>query len=332
MPLLETFNDVAATGGDPAGLSFADEESARSGTLGQFATFGSEDSSNSAVHVQDCDATPLFRSGDLLNDTGLGELTADQDGGGAAHNNEVRPLPANPLADDPTDATVPGQYNATNEELVLASSGAGSNCDTSDDRGSDFYGQVESDNPQINPKDKRGANWNFYFATSNRGGAPMSLVKPGNAGMNENDAGVGWGGSRWIADSLWGSKPGIGLVKADLGSGAVDVADAYWLSFFATVGTNVTGAGLALPGGSQKYGSFHCGAFTSGIHNGWNCDATTWYINPDESLQTGFAELSRDELAFLGQTYVLRDVDCYDGSNGVGVPLQPAALGEGACP
>ena len=52
------------------------------------------------------------------------------------------------------------------------------------------------------------------------------------------------------------------------------------ITYYAYVSPNaITAYGLTLPNGASTgvYGSAACGAFTSGVHNGWQCDANQWY-------------------------------------------------------
>jgi hypothetical protein len=122
--------------------------------------------------------------------------------------------------------------------------------------------------------------------------------------------------------------------RGTLTDGSVDAGDTevdgamYW-SFYAFVGSATLGKGFVTPGGSGKYGSAQCGAFTSGEHHGWNCDASEWYLLADG---TNSQDTSPRPLALPGQTYNLRDVDCFDGSVGeTGVGISPAFYGGNPC-
>ena len=321
-------NDAFATIGDPLGYRFADEDDARTGALGQHDIGGDESDEHALVRTADCDAAPLvdFHSGDAANETPLGPSVP------AAAQNEsfTRPSPSVSTG-DPSDFTLAGQLNRTTEEWR-------SDCDTSNDFGHDLYTGTcwivvpcvgETDFNGVNPKNKLEADWNFGFTTVSRGTAPWNTVQPlgyhGPAGVAA-DVGIGVG-SRWISDSTWASKTGPRSVRVDLENGGAAIAPAYWLTFYANVGTNTTSR-FALPPGGGVYGSWHCGDETSGIHNGWNCDSSIWYRNPDGT----FPSDPNGILAKVGWSYRLRDVDCFDGRIGdAGVAVEPAYYGAEPC-
>lgn len=341
--VIGTMNVVADNTGDPLGIRYNDpDNAAQAGHPLHMETAGTEDESHSPVRVWDCSRPYVIRSGDELNESGLGPVTADETGGGPSHNVALfNPAPGLGNTNDPT---VPALLNHTNEGLEGENLGdENSGCDSSDDRGADFYGARcavlcvgEADFNGVDPNNKHEADWNFGFVTSNRGGAPVSLLGPvggpGNSGWNEGDLGTGWGGSRWVSDSRWLSKPGPGVLRTDLddpSDPSVSVAPAYWLTFYAHLGGATLARGFAIPGQTGYYGSWHCGTLTSGTPNGWNCDPDTWYVNPDGTLIPD----DDNELARLGETYQLRDVDCYDGSLGdTGLGVEPAFYGPSPCP
>ena len=336
--VLGAFNTAVGAVGDPAGLAFTDASDARSGPLGQVGTFGSEDTQYSPANAWDCSGGSesfLFRSGDVINDTPLAGVEEGQeedvrDTIWSIHNVGVYPVSTNPVGNT-QNPTVPALVNSTSE-------GASGDCDTSNDRGDDFYGARcvlycvgEADFNGVDANNKREADWNFGPTGASRGGAPVSVAPggAGNGGMDESNYGLSLGGpagARWTSDSVWLSKPGPSLVKADLGGG-VDLADAYYLSFYAYIPPVLTDLGLQLPGGTGKYGSAQCGLSTSGINRGWNCDANEWYVNPDGTR----IDDEDGTLARVGKTYNLRDVDCYDGSNDLGLGLGAAFYGADPC-
>ena len=321
--LLGPANDAFAAIGDPLGLSFADEDDARTGTLGQVDIGGPEDDSHSPATVWDCSGDPAFRVGTVINGTGV----PYNNNLAIVHNVDVFPVsPAPGNLDHPTLA---GLVNHTVEGTQ--------DCDTSNDFGHDLYEPVsgiafETDFNGVDPKNKREADWNFNVSGSGRGiqsallSGPTPLAGTGGA---PGDLGFGNNGMRWVSDSTFASKTGPRSVRVDLESGGVAIAPAYWLTFYANVGTATTGRGLAVPaGGAGVYGSWHCGDNDSGIHHGWNCDETTWYRNPDGS----YPDDPTGNLAKVGWAYKLRDVDCYDGRIGdTGVSVQPAFYGTEPC-
>ena len=352
--VLETFNGAVDPLGDPLGLRFEDADDARTGSLGQIQTFGTEDESRSPVRVWDCSADPAFRSGDTLNETqpGTWEELRPFAGNGTTnnvHNIEVYALASDPVGDT-QDPTIPALVNHTFE-------GADGDCDFENDAGHDFYGNWatfyvgEEDFLGVNPKNKTQSNWNFGpvggentqnrgrpFACVNRNEglgiertcSPTLVGPEGSAGRNDGDYGIndpGAGGGRWASSSIWASKPGPQMVRANAESGMPEPAGAYWLTFYAYIGPNATAQGLETPGTGGTYGSFHCGLNTGGIHNGWNCDRDAWYINPDGSaMPEGGVTLSRP-----GMPWTLRDVDCYDGGNNQGIPTGLPAYGSDPC-
>ena len=347
--VLETMNDGFDLVGDPLGLRFGDEDDARSGTIGQFETFGSEDSSRSAVNVWDCSAD-AFRSGDVINDTAPGIYDGlpeeAQEFRDVGHDILIYSPSTQPIGNT-EDPTIPGTVNHSVEGLPVSLEGVGdgtsdSDCDTSDDRGEDFYGNRytfyvgEEDFSGVDPKNKRQANWNLAPVGVNRRPGDIcvedvetcapntgTLVDSGPAG-HAGDGGVNpviVAGPRWESSSIQVSKPGPSLVRG------ADIAPAYWLTFYAKVGNNLTDV-LTLPPSGGVYGAPHCGLNTSGIFNGWNCDPNAWYINPDGSPMPDAQSL----LARVGDRYDLRDVDCYDGSTNLGVAVGAPFYGSAPCP
>lgn len=307
--VIDSTNDAFDLVGDPLGLKFADESDARTGPIGQVSPFGTDDSEHSAVYVADCSRDPVLLF-PLLPGTDL----------------IILPLPPNIIGNtnEPTAA-------ATWDQAQALVSG---DCTPEDGGGVAFYGGVlpESDFITVDPENKRAANWNFNFVTQNRGEFPMSLVPggAGSAGGPGPDAGLHVGGSRWVSDSTYMTKPGWGIVRANLepSDPGFDIADAYWLTFYAYVSGNTLARGVSLPGGTGYYGSWHCGTNDLGIHNGWNCDADAWYVNPDGSTIPNTEDKARPN-----QPYQLRDVDCYDGGIGdTGIGIQPSYYGPNPCP
>ena len=108
--------------------------------------------------------------------------------------------------------------------------------------------------------------------------------------------------------------------------------DVFNLTFYGYVSTNaITAYGLTLPNGASTgvYGSPTCGGFSSGIHNGWQCDANLWYrddagndIEPESGYlgpAPGAACGSSPRPIYcvgarVGYAFNLRDIDCYDQS------------------
>ncbi|HET6403327.1 MAG TPA: hypothetical protein VFH78_01665 [Candidatus Thermoplasmatota archaeon] len=295
--ILGIWNDAVDLVGDPLGLRFADPDEGRSGPLGQRWLFGPESTDHAAVRTVDC-SDPVTRVGPLWVRT---------------------PKPTlGPAATNPTSLTFVGQLNQTSEEWL-------DDCDTSNDYGHDFYNSFELDFNSVNPKNKTQANWNFELDVAARGGTPFLVVGAGTAGIPQ-DGGLGIGGTRWVSDSTY-TKTGPRTVRVDLDNGGAQADRAYWLTFYARVGSATLGRGFDFAATPATYGSWHCGSSTSGIHNGWNCDPAVWYINPDGSFHP-----QKSRLAHPGWTYHARDVDCYDGGIGaLGVGAGAAYYGNEPC-
>ena len=298
--LLGPWNGAMALIDDPLRLSFPNEDDARSNALGRTWLFGPESTDYAAVRTVDCSEAPILQRGSLAVRT---------------------PKPAlGPSATNPTQFSFAGQYNQTNEEWT-------DDCDTSNDQGHDFYEAFETDINGVNPANKTQPNFVLLPEVVPRGAMPFLVVGAGSAGIPQ-EGGVSVGGTRWVADFGYLNKPGPGLARADLDGGAAEPAPAYWLTYYARVGDTTRARGVDIPGDGGTYGSWHCGSHTSGIRNGWNCDASVWWINPDGSFHPLKAIRPH-----VGWRFDLRDVDCHDGSVGeLGIGVQPAYYGEGACP
>ena len=292
--ILTSFNTAVDLIGDPLGLRFADESDGDSGTLGRIGTFGDDSQEYSPAYVWDCSQpmTPV----------------------GPARIGRLDPRLGNP---NPTQWSVAGFFNHTRDGLYP------DNCDWTDDRSGGFY--PEDDFLGVDPKNKTQADWNFRFAAGGRGGPGASLISGGGAGA-ANDLGLTWGAhTGWSGDSVF-IKQGPRLLRVDLGNPGP--APAYWLTFYANVGSDTLARGFERTTGEGKYGSWHCGSHTTGIHNGWNCDVNTWYRNLDGSPMPPEGQY---KLATPGDPYMFRDVDCYDGSNALGIATSLPAYGSDAC-
>ncbi|HET6403243.1 MAG TPA: hypothetical protein VFH78_01245 [Candidatus Thermoplasmatota archaeon] len=316
---------------------FQDDDDAR-GSWADRPTFGSDDSAHTMARVFDCSADPTFRAGDWLNQTPLGPVAPN-----LAHNTAV---PALGLAANP-GGTIPATVNATNEDTL-------DDCDTSNDPGQDFYaGTCQVTTPCIGEDEFQGvsrtrkteSDWNLQFTDYARGRVAGSGVSPPTGPVPGGSGGVDpylgvhpvrHAGSsvRYNMTSMWesnsiGSKTGPGIVRYNLAEGTTGLASARLYTFYAYVGEATTTRGFELPSKTvSKYGSAQCGSHTSGVRNGWECDASKWYvnINTNTPMSLSFPH------ARPGQDYQLRDVDCYDGNNDLGVPLGTPAYGDRPCP
>ena len=334
--------------GDPAGLSVENDDDGRGHPVWDRPTLGSEDAEYSAVRAWDCSGETI-RVGDYANSTAPGHDESVPDDTPvlnargavwAVHDIYQYPVNTNPVGNT-EDPTVPATVNETYE-------GGFEDCDYSNDRGADVYGLAEGDFVGVPATGKNAADWNFEYGSSGRGryvnfgedlngdGTNETIdnpLRPGLAGANQY-GGVGASptfSAEWFGGSnlVKSGGPNTVATRANLRDGTVNPGpdDAYWLTFYAFVGSASTDAGYRLPGGTGKYGAAQCGLNTSGIRNGWECDATQWNLNAD-----GSPIASDVKLAAPGQTYNLRDVDCQDGGNDLGVGLGVPYYGEGRCP
>ncbi|HUR68471.1 MAG TPA: hypothetical protein VM370_04435 [Candidatus Thermoplasmatota archaeon] len=116
----------------------------------------------------------------------------------------------------------------------------------------------------------------------------------------------GAGTALWQSNTIWTTQPQSINRNTLQPSGA-----AYW-SFYAKVGAGTTSTlGYHTPGSSKVYGSEACGSFTSGVHNGWDCDATHWYT---DSTGTPIVDGNEVWQARAGFVYQFLDIDCFDGT------------------
>jgi hypothetical protein len=298
-------------------------------------TLGSAESDRHAVSVHDC-GTPLVRGGDIVNDSGIEVLLRDvgvigqnEDLGGDVHNAAVHSPNPTTNGGDPSQWTVPGQYNETTEE--------NDDCDPENDDSEDFYGFLGegdftgSDGAGLG---KRQAEWNLGFNDANRGDAPYSVI-PTKGGSIPNAFGAGrvapaaqptYAG--WSDNVVTVKAPA--LIRANLTAQTVKGGEPWILTFYAFVGNTPTSLGFTTPGNSRTYGVDQCGSFTSGVHGGWNCDPAKWYFNDDGSPMN--EPTNSGGFARPGQPYQLRDIDCYDGGTSAGVGTgTPSILGPDRC-
>ena len=118
---------------------------------------------------------------------------------------------------------------------------------------------------------------------------------------------VGGSGPGWHSMNA-GPQRAVTITRADL-----DPTARTYLTFYASVGFSAIAANdLALPNGgiTSAYGSGSCGSSTTGVHNGWDCDATHWWRAPAASARPENPYSHRILGARVGDTYNLRDVDC----------------------
>ena len=331
LPIVKTINDVDAVLG--LGIGMGDDPANSDSPLNQ-PTFGGDESEKSAVFVQDCSAEPLLVTPDLPGDD-LDDVVL------------LRPVPANPVSSDPTQATVPGTMNYTTESTWGGPGDPEGDCDTTNDDGQDFYGMLEG-NPDVPPYNGKDAAWdNFRFQTASRGSIPANAVRSGASGAS-TDLGITQLGmecsssqcleSTWMGDARTYVTPIVQTRSAlnvddplasDIGA---DVANAQYYTFYAYTSSALDAFNLKAPGGSGVYGGPQCGDNDEGRHNGWNCDAYWWYRLADGSEVQPDPNAQISTYAKVHQPYNHRDVDCFDGNVGAaGIGVSPAFYGPNPC-
>lgn len=99
----------------------------------------------------------------------------------------------------------------------------------------------------------------------------------------------------------------------------------YHTTYYAYVSPAAVSAyNLKLPNTvTGTYGSAACGAFTSGVRNGWQCDPAKWWLDPNgvdvrprdaspDNILGPCEPLCVDTSIRVGQPFNLRDIDCVD--------------------
>jgi hypothetical protein len=116
----------------------------------------------------------------------------------------------------------------------------------------------------------------------------------------------------WQSNTLWATTP------QSINRGTLQPQGATYWSFYGKVGSVTLSQGYTGTGATAKYGSEACGSFTSGVHNGWDCQASHWYTGVNGEPIVDGNEIWQ---ARAGFTYQFRDIDCFDGSaaRGAGV-------------
>lgn len=184
---------------------------------------------------------------------------------------------------------------------------------------------LESDFSATNPTDgKRMVDFHMGYANQSYGaggqGTPGGQGTTNQGGLFLSDNGA------WSSDVTYLPPTYLGgtIRNSDLGP-----AGGLYFTFYAKVGQATKGSGLKLP--SASVGIYGAEACTDGIapgagkQNNWDCDPTHWW-NPDMggTFQWNGAR--------PGDSYDLRDIDCYDGRVADGVYASLALVSEdGPC-
>lgn len=167
---------------------------------------------------------------------------------------------------------------------------------------------LESDFSATNPTDgKRMTDFDFRYRAQGYGPAGQGGPAGGGVSANENPA---WSASvTYLPPTYMGGT----IRNSDLLP-----APAIYLTFYAKLGVASTHAGLKLPSSTPgTYGAESCsGGIGAGQtkQNGWDCDPTHWW-NPEMGGTDNWMG------ARPGDSYHLRDTDCYDGQLVKGAPV-----------
>lgn len=170
------------------------------------------------------------------------------------------------------------------------------------------------------------------------GGTVFNPEAPWDGGLALHRGGI-FGGPNWYGYPNYLYEPQV--VNIDT---FAPEARTYW-TFYAYFSDQLESLELQTPTTTpETYGAPWCGTATSGIVNGWDCDADNWWNQtydpqvdamPTETPYGGDGE-TRDIGVKVGQSYWLRDTDCYDGevamNSGIYASLVTAATGPCARP
>ena len=159
----------------------------------------------------------------------------------------------------------------------------------------------------------------FTFYDGHRGFHPsldphLGATAPSDGGTMALDHGRGGDGPIWSALAPTEQDPL--LVDRD----ELEPKGAVYFTYYAHLGE--AAFQLELPNAiARAYGEENCGTATSGIENGWVCDAALWWRDVDGSDATPRYAQGQRIGRLPGDPYHLRDVDCYDGElmRGTGV-------------
>ena len=220
--------------------------------------------------------------------------------------------------------------------LEAAIDGPAGDCDPATDSAiapAYFGGSIESDATPILEARKDRTSLTFKFYDGHRGFGPeldpyTGPTTPSDGGTMVLDHGGtvrGGDGPLWSALSQSEQDPQL-VDREDLGfSGPL------YFTYYVHLG--LAARAFTLPNDdAHTYGSDNCGEADSGLHKGWICDPALWWrdANGNSNVPT-FAQGAR--LGRVpGDTYHMRDVDCYDGElvNGTSVYASLVYLDE-AC-
>ena len=173
----------------------------------------------------------------------------------------------------------------------------------------------------------------LYYDEGIRPSAPVPVYQAVVGPSGPEDFGVGTRG----VNSFEGFWVGTSITAASrnpyLNRDTVQPMQVTYTTFYATIGAAAQSRfNLLVPGSVGAYGSEACGTIGAGQsdRNGWACDPAAWWPNdaagkktmPDVTISVGLVDYG----VKVGQTYQLRDVDCWDESVG---PAREQGVGFG---
>lgn len=197
-----------------------------------------------------------------------------------------------------------------------------------------FGRRIESDATPIIEARKDRTSATFTFYDGHRGLHPRldphtGALTPSDGGTIWLDHGRGGDGPLWSALAPSEQDPQL-IDREDLA-----FTSRLYFTYYAALGPGAL-ASVTLPSAvALPYGAQNCGDHTTGIRNGWVCDATLWWRDANgHDNAPKYAQGMRIGRV-PGDVYHLRDVDCYDGDLARGVGVRASLVdftNEGACP
>lgn len=200
--------------------------------------------------------------------------------------------------------------------------GAQTDCDPGD-KGGDVYSFGEGDVVPELAVAKNRVTARFGFFEEQRSGAGKR-GNPFEGGVYPVVRGVGLviaSGSRWYWEADANDPPVLPQVVRT--SDFQFQGGEYW-TFYANMSSTLLSTGIVTPanGATGSYGDEWCGGQRSGIVNGFVCDPDQWYRGKDGALaRDSTGRPLADYYPKIGQTYYMRDIDCFDGSLARGQPV-----------
>jgi len=229
--------------------------------------------------------------------------------------------PAPELTGEPTDSSL---LNAANNSLE----GTG-DCDYSTG-GSIGVGLEGAHDSSAQAAGKKEAEMNFFFYEGTHDGNLITGDMADLAGEllgetipnpltgTPDSVGLGFGPGQFLFNPVWYADALYVTTGQTINADTLAPSDKDYWTFYATVGEATFAVGDVVAQAAGTYGAEACGSFDpgAGISAGWDCDRTHWYISSGGSEDT---DPDRTK-ARAGDSYWLRDTECFDGTLVEGVP------------